>query len=167
MAYYVALDMAAVKVSEGREAEVEAVILEDEGVPMLPVFTTAERFQGFFERASGGGSRIEPLATHPFELAEMVARMEATGELKALIFNPLRVSHEGWRMEHEPIPVEEYLRFVQEIRPGIEKLAAESTAKFGLGPPSSEVFEKGMRWSLPKLRKLVENVEARMGEWDV
>jgi hypothetical protein len=166
MAYYVALNTAAVRLGEGREAEVEAVTLEHESVSVLPVFTSEERFGRFFGTVPGEGGRINPMATYPFELAEMVAKMEAHGEIEALVFDPVRTVPEGWRSVREPIRVKEFVRFTTEIRPGVERLVAESKATFGLAPPGTEAFSKAMRGQLPRIMNVVEDAKARMSEWN-
>ena len=166
MAYYVPLNTAAVRIGEGRKAEIEAVILEHESGSVLPVFTSGERFARFFGRASGESGRILPLATYPFGLAEMAARMEARDEICALAFNPEWTAPEVWRPAREPIPVWDFVRFTREIRPEIEKLSAETAANFGPAAPGTEAFARAIRADLPQIIEIADNAAARISEWD-
>jgi hypothetical protein len=166
LAYYIPLNMATVRILDRREVGVEVVALEHESMPVLPVFTSGGQFWEFFGRGPGEGGRINPLATYPFNLAEMAARLEARDEIAAIAFDPMRIFPTGWKSKREPIPVGEYLRFIEEVRPGIERMAAESKAKFGLGPPGSEAFAKAVRWQVPHVKTLVDDARARMSEWN-
>jgi len=158
--------MTTVRIREARAAEVEKVTLDHESVPVLPVFTAEERFEDFFGRARGEGVRISPMATYPFELAQMIARMGANGEIEALVFDPVRASTDGWKSAREPIPVEDFVRFAEVIRPAVVKLVTESKGSFGLAPPGSEAFAKAMRRQLPQINNIVENARTRMSEWN-
>jgi hypothetical protein len=166
MAYYIPLDTATVRLLSGRNAEADALTIEYDSKPVLPVFTSRERFRKVFRGGFGEMGRVKPLATYPFGLAEMAARMEARGEIVAIAFDPVQVSPKRWKSQPEPTPVGEYLRFIEEVRPGIERMTAESTAKFGLGPPGSETFAKAVRWQVPHVKTLVDDARARMSEWD-
>ena len=121
----------------------------------------------FFGGASGEAGRILPLAIYPFGLAEMVARMEAKGEVEALVFNPSGAFPEWWGITNEPIPVRKYVRLSQELRPGLERLAAEYTAKYGFARSGFETFANARRELLPQIQKIGEDAEARTAEWEV
>ncbi len=166
MPYYVPLDTAAVRILGGRNAEADALTIEYDSKPVLPVFTSRERFRKTFRGGLGEAGRVKPLATYPFGLAEMAARMEERGVVVAIAFDPVQVSPKRWKSQPEPIPVGEYLRFIEEVRPRVERMTAESTAKFGIGPPGSEAFAKALRWQMPRVKTMVDDARARMSEWD-
>jgi len=166
MAYYIPLNMATVRILDRREAGVEVVALEHGSMPVLPVFTSGGQFWEFFGRDPGEGGRINPLATYPINLAEMAARLEARDEIAAIAFDPVQTFPTGWKSKREPIPVGEYRRVIEEIRPRLERMTAESTAKFGLGPPGSEAFANAVRWQIPHVKTLVDDARARMSEWN-
>lgn len=164
MTYYIALNMGAVKIYDGRKARADVVVFEQDGTPVLPVFTNSELFRRFVRARFAEGDRVSPLATYPFELAEIAARLRAEAKIGAITFNPLRGSDGRWTNGGGPIPVAEYLRFVEEIRPGIGKLVAEAAARFGKGPPGSGAFEKAVGRLAPKAERVALDAMARIRE---
>jgi hypothetical protein len=164
VAYFLALNMSAVKIFDGRKAQADVVVVEHDGTPVLPVFTKIELFRGFARAHFAEGDRVSPLATYPFELAEIAARLEAEAKIVAITFDPFRGPDGRWRHKHGPIPVAEYVRLVEEIRPGIGKLAAEAKARFGENPPGSGAFEEAVRRMAPEAEREALDAMARIRE---
>ena len=69
-----------------------------------------------------------------------------------------------WRHKRGPIPVAEYVRFVEGIRPGMSKLAAKAAARFGADPPGSGAFEEAVGRLAPKAERVALDAMARIRE---
>ena len=168
MPYYPIMDLSSMKKREGGGGELDLLLLRREDGPILPVFTSLNRFWAFVDKYYARDDSVRPTTVpmDPFKLAGMVRSIGGETVLKALVFDPIALTGGKWRSAVKPAPISTYLRFMSEIRPEVEKLAKETEEKFG-HLPDPVAFDDSLRWSKPLLDEVADNAGARVEEWEV
>ncbi len=159
--YYVPVDLLSHEDETGRVD----ILLCGDGV--LPVFTSLGSFWRFVDVYYAGEiARPGPLKQTPPELADTVEDLRAGG-LRRLVFDPVAVSAGRWTSIAPPVPAGSYLRFIGAICPGAEKLSSEATSRFAGRRASPQTLLDLMRWSAPRVGKMLADVRALVEEWEV
>jgi hypothetical protein len=131
---------------------------------MLPVFTSPESFASALKACASASQEYENLGfeiTDPFELSEMLGRLEEHG-LRSLLFDPPPAPDGRLWIIGSPIPVSEYRKAIEEIRPEFEKLSAEAMDEFCRA--SHLVEEPFVRWPDASMGVLAADLRARIEE---
>ncbi len=161
LCYYLPVDLLSHEDATGRVN----ILLCGDGV--LLVFTSLGSFWSFVDvYYAGKAGRPGPLKQTPPELADTVGDLRAGG-LRRLVFNPVAVSAGRWTSIAPPVPADSYLRFIAAIRPRAEKLSSEATSRFAGRPASPQTLLDLMRWSAPRVGKMLADVRALVEEWEV
>jgi hypothetical protein len=103
-----------------------------QGDRCLPVFTSPESLFGGLKACASTSPEADYVGhveTDPIDLVEIVGALEAYG-LKSLVFDPpMAPDGKVWNIGAS-IPVGEYRKAIEEIRPAFERLSAEAVEKF-------------------------------------
>ncbi len=165
MAYYVMVDPSSDKIRSPRDLG-ELLTLENYvGDPVLPVFTTYVSLRSFARAyyAREDGIEPTPLWMYVFQVAQMVGPMKEAGRLEYVVFDPVSTSAGKWKSRRGPISVRKFCRFTKELRPGIERLAAESSTRID----SPKDIGESLQRLRPQIEKLADDAGARTEEWEV
>jgi hypothetical protein len=134
------------------------------GDHILPVRTSPEslaRAMKAFASSWQGVDYIGFEVTDPFELAEMIGFFKEHG-LKTLLFDPPPAPDGNLWILGDPIPVDDYRRAIEEIRPQFENLDAEALEEFCR--PSHLTKEPFVRWPAARAEDIAADLRARMEE---
>ena len=135
-----------------------------QGDRCLPVFTSPESLDGGLNACASTSPEAEFIGLmklDPFALVEIAGALEAYG-LKYLVFDPPiapdgKVSNLG-----SSIPVGEYRKAIEEIRPAFERLSAEAVEKFcEISHLEKEPF---VRWPRADAKAIAADLLAQIAE---
>lgn len=155
MSSYVIVDTTGSGNSDSRATtDVQVIVYAND---VVPVFTSPESFWEFVRAQHSAQDLIRPtpLELHPVKLAIMAERLQATADLKWLVFDP-RISSRGWWiLPQDPVSVNDYCRYILELALATKELFAEGRARFADECSSTEELDKMVRsWVALQVDKL-------------
>ncbi len=167
MPLYLMRGKASAEVQNSRDVG-EVLTLEEKGDPVLPIFTSLGSFSVFVEAHYADKERVEvtPLRINIFELVDMAEAMEKAGGPEYVVLDPKTISSGKWKRMHKPIPLKGVCRFMNEIRPGVETLAEEASARVG-APGDMEAFRREIERNAARIDQVAGDAIARIAEWEV
>ncbi len=98
--------------------------------------------------------------TDPFELAEMIENFKEHG-LQSLVFDP-PPAPDGKLWIVDPIPVDDYCRAIEKLRPQFEELDEEALEEFCR--PSHLRREPFVRWPAAHIDEIAADLRAQLEE---
>ena len=134
------------------------------GDGIVPVHTSLQSLSPLVGPCKGEeeSGQLVGLGTDPFQLAEMVDSLKASGG-KSLFFDPLPAPDGNLWTWVEPIPMDDYLSLMAEIRPEFEKLGEEAVTRFR--QPSHLRDEPFVRWRNQQVEEIVADILCWIEEW--